>query len=118
MPRKRHKPQKLKTHNHSKETRASEAITIAWMLTAISTLGCVLASWIAAGVGMMQESGEELAEVADFLLLAATIVGVLSLLLAVVTQQVRRVKPPQTVTVVATLIGAVPLVIVLFRMLS
>ena len=97
------------------ETRAAVAVTVAWMLTCMSTaaglfvviiLRLLMATMPAAG------SRHPLANVAGMLLAVSSLTGVLCLLLTPVALRARQTQPPRPVVIAAVLIGLAPLIII------
>ncbi len=97
------------------ESRAAVAVTVAWMLTCMSTaMGMfvvltlrllMLAFPVAAG-GI-----HPLARIAGVLLFVALATGAVCLLLTPLVHRVRAAAPPRAITVGAVLIGAAPMVL-------
>jgi len=98
----------------SGETRAAVAVTVAWMLTCMSTAaGLLVVVFLRLLMATMPAAGARhpLANVAGMLLAVAALTGVLCLLLTPVALRARRTQPPRPVVIAAMLIGAAPLVI-------
>lgn len=106
------------------ESRASEALTVGWTLTATTAflcdVGTIGACWFArgsdigAGVpqGGVPGSGAQL--LANLLLFAGCIVGALSLTLPPLVYKVRRTPPPRSVAIFGVLVAAAPLIVVVW----
>lgn len=99
------------------ETRTAEAVTVAWMLTALATLAAeffALLGW--AAVAVTARSGKvpvEFAMLPALLTFIALVTGLICLLLIPLTHRVRRVPPPRSVTVFAAVVGITPTVVVI-----
>jgi hypothetical protein len=99
----------------SGETRAAVALTVAWMLTCMSTaVGSatvlVLRVLMAATVG--GGGRHPLATVAEMLLAVAAFTGLLCLLFTPLTLRIRRSQPPRSIVICAVLIGLAPLAMI------
>lgn len=100
--------------NHSEDGRASDAMTVAWMLATMAALVFGIFEYVARGV---QFSGNDAANSSilgiDAMIqvtsLAAVVSAVMSLVLLVVVLRVRREAPPRTIVIGAIFIAAVPL---------
>ena len=108
--RRRHRKQSAA--NTGAESRASEAVTVGWMLTSWATLLAVFV-WLALRTLAPQEG--RLAIVGDLLLFAGSVTGLLALLLLPVVYRVRRDRPPRSIVAAATGIGVAPLLIQVVR---
>mgnify|MGYP003578991716 CR=1 FL=1 len=97
------------------ESRAAVALTVAWMLTCMSTaagmllvlaLRLLMLAFPAAAGGI-----HPLSRIAGVLLFVALATGSVCLLLTPLVYRVRLVAPPRAITVGAVLIGFAPLVL-------
>jgi len=99
------------------DSRASEALTVAWMnavvTTALCEVGGIIAQWF---VARLEPEGV-LRLLPTILLFAATVVGLVTLGLALLVHRARTVPPPSSVTWFAVVIGAAPLVALALRAL-
>jgi membrane protein YdbS with pleckstrin-like domain len=97
------------------DPRTVEVLTVAWMLTVVTTLACevgfVFARWLAAGDGL-------LAMLSHLLLFAAFVIGLVALFVTPVVLRSRRVAPPSGVTVFALVVAAAPIVLVAIEILE
>jgi hypothetical protein len=99
------------------ESRAAVALTIAWMLTCMSTAAgmfvvlslrlLMLAFPVAAG------GVHPLGRIAGVLLFVAMITGIVCLGLTPLVHRTRQVAPPRTITIGAVLIGLSPMVMLI-----
>lgn len=105
-----------------RENRASEAVTVFWMLTLMATLGAELASLAGRGLLALAEDPADVPGgvrmLPGLLLLVALVTGILCLLLTPVVYRVRSEPPPLGVTVIAALVGVSPLVALLLIQLA
>ena len=113
---------KRKTRSLSKnvprprESRAAEAVTVAWMLatfaTAVAQLGSVVAYAL---VGWTQSDGASLAVsvLPGLLLFIATLTGLVCVALTVVAGRIRRTPAPRAVSFFSICIGILPVLAVL-----
>lgn len=98
------------------EPSGIEVLTIGWMLTVITTLGCevgfVLARWASGG-------GEgSLMVLSQLLLFSALVIGIIALLITPVVLSSRRLPPPSGITVFAIVVAAAPLAMAAIEMLK
>lgn len=96
------------------ESRGAVALTVAWMLTCMSTavalLVVVAARLLLAAVPAEARDAHPLATVGGVILMVAMTTGTLCLLLTPLAYRVRRSPPPQQITIAAVIIGVAPLV--------
>ena len=102
------------------ESRAAVAVTVAWMLTCMSTaIGVLLVlalRLLMLALPTAEGRAHPLTQMAGVLLLVALTTGVLCLVFTPLALKVRQTRPPQPVVVGAVLIGLSP--IVLFAVLA
>ena len=77
------------------ESRAAEAVTVAWLLASMMNLLCLAVSVIARVVVMGQEDPRQTLLLANLLLFAAGVMGAASLLLLPAVRKLRDVPPPR-----------------------
>lgn len=99
---------------YSKESRPAEMFTVAWMLSVMTALLCEVASVL---IGLVRDDRGLAATFSGYLMFAALIVGVISLLLLPAVFKLRRVPPPRGITVFAVVVGAAPIVLLLLAQL-
>lgn len=107
--RKRHKPQP------PRESRSVEFLTVAWMLSVITTLLCEVGGTLAKIFG---ENNVRLSLFAGYLLFAAAVIGAASLVMLVAVYRLRKVKPPSGIIFFSAVVGGTPLVVLLFSWLQ
>lgn len=115
---KRAKSTKKLNYRAPSESKASEAITVAWTVSITTLFGCNLAIlavhfWLstnpeAQGAAMLKE----------LLLFAGAIVGVLSLLMLPVVYRLRSLPPPPGLAVFGACLAAAPPLVLLWRSLQ
>lgn len=96
------------------ESRAAEAVTVAWMLSTLATFAAELAAgaaWAVVGPAVDDQLASPLSGLPRLLLLIAAVTGSVSLLLAPITYRVRLVSPPRAITIIAVLVGIAPLIV-------
>lgn len=97
------------------ETRGAVALTIAWMLTCLSTATAVLLVMalrlLAIAFPVAAGGVHPLAKVAGVFLFVAVLTGGLCLLFTPLTLLARRQPPPRPITFAAVLIGAAPILL-------
>jgi hypothetical protein len=96
------------------ESRAAEAVTVAWMLSTLATFAAELAAvaaWAVVGPAVDDQLASPLSVLPRLLLLIAAVAGSVSLLLAPITYRVRLVSPPRAITIIAVLVGIAPLIV-------
>jgi hypothetical protein len=97
------------------ETRGAVALTIAWMLTCLSTAVAVLLVMalrlLAIAFPVAAGGVHPLAKVAGVFLFVAVLTGGLCLLFTPLTLLARRQPPPRPITIAAVLIGAAPILL-------
>ena len=96
------------------ESRAAVAVTVAWMLTLMSTMvAFVLAlfGWGAMAIfPVAEDAAHPLAFLPNLLIFVAGTTGLLCLGLTLVAHRVRSTPPPRAITIAAALVGVAPLV--------
>jgi hypothetical protein len=98
----------------SLESQAAIALTVGWMLTAMSTLVALLVAGTV-GVAMLvwpTDPGREhpLSAISGLMLFVSAATGVVCITLTPFIYRVRRAPPPRAITIAAVLIGLAPLV--------
>jgi hypothetical protein len=100
------------------ESRASVAVTVAWMLTLlISGIALFVAGIIfvvTQTVALAPVASRNLAALEGLLTIIAAITGLLCLVLTVVVYRVRREPPPIAITVAAVIAGVLPMALLVF----
>lgn len=93
------------------ESPAAEAVTIGWMLSMLTTLGCevlaIVTRLVLVGMDAAPPAVRALFAILQF---AALAMGLISLGLAVAAHKLRNTKPPIPVTVFAVIVGLIPAV--------
>jgi hypothetical protein len=99
------------------ESRASEAVTIAWTVSVtgvfVADLIVIAAHWYARGHPQAQPARA----LEAIMLLSAALMGAASLALLAVVWRTRRLKPPQGYVVFAVLVAAAPVIVLVARLL-
>lgn len=98
------------------EERTSLVATVFWMLCVLATLGAeatALMSWLLARHWPPAASSAPLRAFAGMMWFSALVSGLLVLVMTVVVYRVRKDKPPRAITVLAVVVGLVPLAILL-----
>ncbi len=105
---------KSKPPDRPLESRAAEAVTVAWMLTTLATLvaevGGVIGWLLLVSAADPQKLARSVAVLPGLILYIGLITGIIGLVLAPVAHRIRRVPPPTSVTVVAVVIALSPAV--------
>lgn len=101
----------------SAESRSIEALTVGWMLTVFTALACelgfVVTRWLAGG-----DEESSWAVLMALLLFASTVIGLFVLLLTPVVVKSRREPPPRGIVIFSVVVGAAPLAIFIWQMMS
>lgn len=110
MKRKRRRPARGES-----DMRNVEILTIAWMLTVVTTFACevgfVISRGLAGGEGpLMMLSG--------LFLFAALVIGMIAFLLMPVVLRSRRTTPPSGVVVFAAVVSAIPIAMAAVEVLN
>ncbi len=100
------------------ETRLGDTVTVAWMLTMMTTLACQTGMVVVRAAERYLPGMEALPTLADLLLFSALVFGVISLMLALVVLHLRRTPVPPGITIFAIAVGLTPLAIVAWRAIS
>ena len=100
------------------ESWTADATTAAWMLTVVQTLLCELGTAAARWYASAVPGATRIALLANLLLIAATVIGGVSLMLLPLMLKLRRVPPPRGILVFGVIVGAAPLLGWLVRLLG
>jgi hypothetical protein len=96
------------------ESRAAVAVTVAWMLTLMSTtvaFALAMAAWGALlAFPAPRGASHTFGFLPNLLLFVSGTTGILCLVLTLVAHRVRATPPPRAITIAAALIGVAPLV--------
>jgi len=94
------------------EDRRGEALTVAWTLTMMATLGAEVVGAAARGVMALSASPPtRLLAFPGLMLLTATVTGSLCLIMTPFVYRLRRVPPPTVVTTLAVTVSVLPIAI-------
>jgi hypothetical protein len=96
--------------------QAGEAVVVAWMLTAATTLAAELGFGGVAVAGLAVPAGQRLAMLEALLGFACVVLGAFTLVLTAVARSMRRGPPPRGVTLAAIAVGSAPLVALIARL--
>lgn len=100
------------------ETRASEALTVAWTVTVTTVLLCNLTNLAAHFYLNSHPEAKRMELLQQLMLLAGALVGALSLIMLPILYRVRRVLPPTGFVVFGACVAAAPILTALMRMLG
>ena len=96
-----------------------EALPVAWMLAVMTALVCELGCASArAWLRLVNPAAEPIRVLAVILLFAALVVGLIALGLQWAVQRTARIKPPRGIHVFAAVVGTIPLVVLVVRLLT
>jgi hypothetical protein len=99
------------------ESRLAETLTVGWVVAALSTLVCELAT-VAARLYLRQAPGNaSIGALAVLTQFAAFSIGIVTLLLTPMVLKLRRQTPPRGVTALAVAIGLAPLAAIAWQVL-
>jgi hypothetical protein len=97
------------------ESRAAEAVTVAWMLTTLATLGAEAIAFIGWAVLALVPGGDraptQLLALPPLMLFTASVMGIFCLVLVGVVHRTRSVPPPTAVTMGSVAISLLPLLV-------
>ena len=97
------------------ESRASEALTIAWTVTVTTLLFCHLATLGAHFYVSSNPDARKMLLLREMLLFAAAIVGVLSLTLLPFVYRLRRLPPPPGIVAFGICLAVAPILVLALR---
>lgn len=120
--KKREKSSRRAAPAGSNESRAAEAITVAWMLSLLVTSGAEAIAfagwgWIAI-TGKQAEVPEQVRMIFGLLMLTSALTGVVCMLLIPAVYRLRRDPPPKAVTVFAVVASSIPILTMLLLAFS
>ena len=115
--RKKRRPKQVRPAVAS-EARVADAMTVGWMLTAITALVCQAGLVVVRAAEHYQPEVAALGVLGELLLFAALVFGVISLVLAPIVLRLRRTPVPPGITIFAVAVGLTPLAIVAWRSLG
>ena len=105
---------KIRTYERH-ESRASEAITVAWTLSVVMVLATGLMALAARVYVLARPGAERMRALEELALFAACVIGLVSLALLPVVYRVRRRPPPLAIVIFAVIAAAAPLLLVLIQ---
>jgi hypothetical protein len=112
------KKQPVAESRDAAESRGSVAVTVAWMLLALSCLAAqvvALATWLVARAANIPAGRPNaLLLVPTTLMMVALLTGLLAIALTPVVYRVRKARPPLAITLIALAIAVTPLITVTF----
>ncbi len=92
----------------SQETRAAEAVTVAWTLSVMTTLMCEIAALGLRAIAQGAPQGNSLYVLSGMLFLSSVIIGLVATALIPLVHRLRRDPPPRGFTAFALLICLAP----------
>lgn len=107
-PKQRRQPARVATP----ESRRADTLTIGWMLSVLTALGCEFGWALARMLAAWQPTSLHFEVLQRLLLFAATVVGLVSMGLAAVVTRMRREAVPASVVAFALIVAALPLVVI------
>ena len=90
------------------ESKSAEAVTVAWVLTLMSTLAAEALGVLTRALAVSYGPAPQFQVLSGTFLLVAVIAGLVTLVLTIVTVKVRRVPPPRPLVTLAIVSGVVP----------
>lgn len=97
------------------ESRAAEALTVAWTVTITTLLFCNLATIAAHYFVKVTPDAKKLLVLREMLLFSCAIVGGLSLTMLPFVRRYRRIPPPQGLVVFSVCLAIAPILVVVLR---
>jgi hypothetical protein len=101
-----------------RESRGAVALTVAWMLTCMSTAAgmfvVLVLRLLMLGFPVAAGGVHPLSRMADMFLFMALVTGGLCLLLTLLAHRTRQTAPPRPITIAAVLIGFSPIAALIF----
>lgn len=118
QPRKRNRPKGRPPRTSNAESRASEALTVAWTVTVTTVLMCNLAILAAHFYLSSNPEAKRMEMLQELMLLTGIMVGTLSLILLPIVMRVRRVPPPTGLVAFSVCLAAAPILVFVMRLLN
>lgn len=116
--KKREKKSRRDPPPKSDESRAAEAITVAWMLALIATLAAEVVAFVGWALVALANHGADVPAqvrmVLGLLLATSALTGIVCLALIPAVYRLRRAAPPRAVTIAAVAISSVPILTVVW----
>ena len=100
--------------NRPVETRAIEAATVAWMLSAITTLLCESIAALAWILSKANPETKNILVFAHYLHFCALVTGVVTLALMAAVIKGRREPPPRAIVIFAVVVATLPIFAIFF----
>lgn len=100
----------------SRESRSTEALTVGWMLTVMTTLLCQIGSAaVRIYLHWQPDTLPRLELLSVVLIFAGLVLGVVTLVLLPIVYRMRRDPPPWGIVVFAAVVGVVPVLMAIVR---
>ena len=113
--KKKKRPQNSKKNTQPDETSASDAITVAWTVSVITTLLCNLTIIAAHFYIVNVPDAKRMELLRGMMLLGGSLVGFMSLLILPIIHRVRKTPPPRGLVVFSICIALAPILAVVAR---
>lgn len=97
------------------DARTVEVLTVAWMLTVVTTFACEIGFVISRALA---DGGGPLMMLSGLLLFAAMVIGMIALVMMPVVLRSRRAAPPSGVVAFAAVVSGLPLVMAAIEVLN
>ena len=114
MSKRSSRKQKRRVQDEPEETQAAEVVTVVWTLSVLTGLFCDVGAalallYVSARGGVQADQPDLVVLLSVLLFFAATIIGVLSMILLPIVLRVRQVPPPRGFVVFAVLVAVAPI---------
>jgi hypothetical protein len=93
------------------ETRAADAMTVAWMLCVVTAILCEIGAIVTRWLLSDYRANVQLQVLFALLAFSALVTGAIGLCLLPIVMKTRRVPPPRAVVVVSVVAGVAPLLL-------
>ena len=97
------------------EAPTAEFLTIAWLLTVMTTLGCEVGYFVVTMISNWRVDAKWLELLAGVLMFAALVTGLMSVGMLFAVRRMRKIPPPTPIVIFSVIVGVTPILLAIAR---
>ena len=97
------------------EAPTAEFLTIAWLLTVMTTLACEVGYFVVTMISNWRVDAKWLELLAGVLMFAALVTGLMSVGMLFAVRRMRKIPPPTPIVIFSVIVGVTPILLAIAR---